>query len=176
MNGKRMKWVLWMPLLLAGLGGGALAQGPTESTSQSCGTVEPHDGSVEVVSSFLCSCAGKGQEWAGEVDFGAVSWSGGGSSQSSSIGLVCQTTAVKVGYDSLVEDGPYQVTASGTVYDFAYIASCGTGGCWSFLFISGSGASCKTKREVLGTHTHYKVVGVCPEPFESTGQVPGVTQ
>lgn len=176
MIAKRMKWVVWMPLLLAGLGGGALAQSPAESSSQSCGTVKPYEGSIEVVSSFLCSCAGKGQEWAGEVDLGAVSWTGGGSSQSSSIGLVCQTTAVKVGYDSIVPDGPYLVAATNEVHDVAYIASCGTGGCWSFLFISGSGASCKIKREVLGVHTNYQVVGFCPEPFESTGQVPGVTQ
>ena len=160
-------------LMWAGLSSAGLAEGPFGDVAGFCGKIVPIESDVEVVSTFQCSCAGKGQEWAGEVDFGAVSWSGSGGSSQSQLGLLCQTVQVHKGYDAAEPEGPFLIKPHKEVMDIGYIAKCSTSSCWSFLFISGSGASCAIREVVIGTHVHYGAVGVCPEPFETLGAQAG---
>lgn len=160
-------------LVWAGLSGVGLAEGPFGDVPGFCGQIVPIEGDVEVVSTFQCSCAGKGQEWAGEVDFGAVSWSGSGGSSQSQLGLLCQTVQIHMGYDSAVPEGPFLIKPLNEVVDTGYIAKCSTSSCWSFLFISGSGASCAIREVVVGKHVHYVAVDLCPEPFETVGAQAG---
>lgn len=153
--------VMWM-----GLAGSAAARVDFDEATGFCGTIQNVPGKIDVVTTFQCSCAGKGQEWVGEVDLGAITWTSGGAAKSDSLGLLCQTYYVIQGFDSYVEPGNQWIKPLKEVTDFAKIATCGTSGCWSFLFFNGSGASCETETRQLGTKVSYVAVGLCPKPTE----------
>lgn len=135
-----------------------------QETGGACGSIQSVMPETQLDVALRCTCGG------GEIVLeGTQSWPGGGVSGSykSGEGSVCQGYTKTPGYDTIVPGGNMLVVASKDVSGIAVIPSCDTSGCGQFLgflWTIGSAKCAQTIKEGFSIHTHYVVVGMCPQP------------
>ena len=133
-----------------------------------CGSIQSVAPETQLDVALRCTCGG------GEIVLeGTQSWPGGGVSGSykSCEGSVCQGYSKTPGYDTIVPGGNMLVVASKDVSGIAVIPSCDTSGCGKFLgflWTIGSAKCAQTIKDGFSIHTHYVVVGMCPQPEGGT--------